>query len=109
MAASRFPIHGQTHQGSHSAEQMKAAFTELMDQSDPRLGVDNNWMSVYPYQVEAKPGPTVPLEVRYRNWLYADSMLRGVFRAPEGFTFEPQTAEVHAPAKSSGATRSTMR
>jgi glyoxylase-like metal-dependent hydrolase (beta-lactamase superfamily II) len=92
-----------------SAEQMKAVFTKIVDQPDPMFGVDNNWLSVYPYQVDAKPGETVRLEVRYRNWLYADSKVRASFRAPVGWKFEPETLEVKAGPKSQGTAAATMR
>jgi len=92
-----------------SAQEMKAAFTRILDQPDPMFGVDNNWLSVYPYQVEARPGDTVRLEVRYRNWLYADSRVTGSFRAPSGWKFEPDTVEVHAAAKSQGHAAATVR
>lgn len=73
------------------------------------FGLDNNWLSLYPYQVEANPGDTVKLEVRYRNWLFADSAVRGFFRGPSGWMFQPETAEVHAPPKSVGVAVVTMR
>jgi len=38
-------------------------------------------LALYSYQVEAKPGDEVALEVRYRNWLFADSMVRAM-RSP---------------------------
>src|ERR1700732_3023104 len=79
---------------------MKAAFTAIVDQPDPMFGVDNNWLSIYPYQIEANPGDTVKVEVRYRNWLYAESMVRGSFRSPEGWVFQPAAVELEAAPKS---------
>lgn len=91
-----------------NAEQMKATFTAILDQPDPMFGLDNNWFSVYPYQVEANPGETVQLELRYRNWLYADSAVTATFRGPDGWRFEPTTVEVRAPSKSQGSGRVTL-
>jgi hypothetical protein len=79
---------------------MKLAFTAVIDQPDVMFGMDNNWLSVYPYQVEANPGDVVKLQVRYRNWLFAESTVRATVRAPEGWAFEPGTVEVHAPPRS---------
>jgi glyoxylase-like metal-dependent hydrolase (beta-lactamase superfamily II) len=91
-----------------STEQMKAAFTAILDQPDPMFGVDNNWLSIYPYQIEANPGDTVKVEVRYRNWLYAESMVRASFRSPEGWIFQPAVVEVHAAPKSEARATVTL-
>jgi hypothetical protein len=78
------------HEVRNIAEIQKATgfkqmdFIATLDQPGPMFGLDNNWLSIYPYQVEAKPGDEVTLQVRYRNWLFADSMVRATFRAPEG-------------------------
>jgi glyoxylase-like metal-dependent hydrolase (beta-lactamase superfamily II) len=92
-----------------STEQMKAAFTAIVDQPDPMFGVDNNWLSIYPYQIEAQPGDTMKVGVRYRNWLYAESAVRGSFRSPEGWVFEPAVTELHAAPKSEARATVTMR
>jgi hypothetical protein len=61
------------------------------------------------YQVDSTPGDEVTLQVRYRNWLFADSMVRATFRAPEGWAFQPQIVEVHAPPKSTAPATATLR
>jgi glyoxylase-like metal-dependent hydrolase (beta-lactamase superfamily II) len=92
-----------------NSEEMKQAFTAVLDQPDPMFGMDNNWLSFYPYQLEAKPGDVVPLQVRYRNWVFADSTVQAAFRAPEGWVFQPETVEVHAPPRSMASATVTMR
>lgn len=92
-----------------NSEEMKQAFTEILDQPDPMLGLDNNWLSVYPYQVEAKPGDALTVQIRYRNWLFADSTVEVAFRAPDGWAFQPEAAEIHAPPKSMASATVSMR
>jgi glyoxylase-like metal-dependent hydrolase (beta-lactamase superfamily II) len=91
-----------------NAEQMKEAFGRLLDQPDPMFGLDNNWLSVYPYQMEAAPGDSVKFEVRYRNWLYAESTTSASFRVPAGWTIEPSTVQVHAAPKSQSVASVTL-
>jgi glyoxylase-like metal-dependent hydrolase (beta-lactamase superfamily II) len=92
-----------------STEQMKTVLARILDQPDPMFGVDNNWLSVYPYQVEAKPGETVEVEVRYRNWHNRVSTVSTQFRAPEGWEFAPASLEIRAQAKGTGTGRARFR
>jgi glyoxylase-like metal-dependent hydrolase (beta-lactamase superfamily II) len=79
-----------------NSEEMKEVFTRVLDQPNPMFGLDNNWSSAFPYQVEAKPGQEIHLEVRFRNWLYAEAKVRAAWRVPEGWSVDPPVAEVSA-------------
>jgi glyoxylase-like metal-dependent hydrolase (beta-lactamase superfamily II) len=92
-----------------SSEQMKEAFTRILDQPDAMFGVDNNWLSVYPYQSEADPGESIEVQLRYRNWLYAESRVQASFIAPDGWAFEPKAVQVIAPPKSTGTAVARVR
>jgi glyoxylase-like metal-dependent hydrolase (beta-lactamase superfamily II) len=92
-----------------NSEQMREAFTRILAQPDPMFGLDNNWVSIYPYQVDARPGETVDVQVRFRNWLYAPAKIVGTWRGPEGWSLEPAKVELHAFAKSEGSARARLR
>jgi len=81
------------------AEQVQGIWEQIIDQPDPEIGVDNNWVSIYPYQVEADPGDTVCYELRVRNWIGRDSHLRVEIKAPKGWFVTPPSAEVEVPGK----------
>ena len=76
-----------------------SAVREIIDQPDAQLGVDNNWASIYPYQIEAGLGDTLQYKLKIRNWLGGKSRLRAVFRAPEQWTVTPASVELDAAAR----------
>ncbi len=83
-----------------SSEEIHDAWRRIIDQPDPAIGVDNNWISFYPYQSEAGPGDTLRYELRIRNWIYRPSHLKATIRVPETWSASPSAVEVDAPAKS---------
>jgi glyoxylase-like metal-dependent hydrolase (beta-lactamase superfamily II) len=82
-----------------SAESMRKILSDIIDQPDAMFGVDNNWLSVYPYQSDLEPGQETELQLRYRNWLPHTSTVRARFRLPDGWRIEPAELEISAPAR----------
>lgn len=83
-----------------SSQEMNNAFRKIVDQPDPQIGVDNNWASFYPYQVEAGPGDKIRYQLRIRNWIYRESHLHAAVRVPNGWSVSPSTVDLVVPAKS---------
>lgn len=83
-----------------SSQETYNAFRRMIDQPDPEIGVDNNWASFYPYQVEAKPGDRLRYELRIRNWIYRESYLHAAIRIPDNWSVSPSTVDLVVPAKS---------
>jgi hypothetical protein len=50
-----------------TSEEIQDIWRRFIDQPDPAMGVDNNWVSFYPYQSEAGVGDTIQYELRFRN------------------------------------------
>ena len=92
-----------------NSEEMKEVFTRVLDQPNPMFGLDNNWISAFPYQVEAKPDQVVDVQVRFRNWLYASSKVHAKWRLPEGWSIEPASVEVEAPPYSAAKAIARLR
>ncbi len=92
-----------------NSEEMKEVFTRVLDQPNPMFGLDNNWISAFPYQVEAKAGQEVDVEVRFRNWLYGGAKVRATWRLPEGWSVEPAVVEVNASPYSSAKGKARLR
>lgn len=83
-----------------ASEETNAAFKRIIDQPDPQIGLDNNWASLYPYQVEASLGDTIRYELRVRNWINGDSRIKAVLVVPENWVAEPGSVDFTVPAKS---------
>jgi len=88
-----------------SSEEIQEIWSRIIDQPDPALGVDNNWVSFYPYQSEAGPGDTLQLELRVRNYIYRSSHLKATIKVPETWIASPGTVELDAAAKSEAHAR----
>jgi glyoxylase-like metal-dependent hydrolase (beta-lactamase superfamily II) len=93
----------------NNSEQMREAFARILDQPDPMFGLDNNWISVYPYQVEAKPGDSIDVQIRFRNWLYAPATITATWQTPEGWSLDPVKIQLRAFAKSESSARARLR
>jgi glyoxylase-like metal-dependent hydrolase (beta-lactamase superfamily II) len=83
-----------------SSEEIQSAWSRIIDQPDPAMGVDNNWVSFYPYQSEAGPGDTLQYELRFRNYVSRTSHLKATIKLPETWTASSSSVEISAPAKS---------
>jgi glyoxylase-like metal-dependent hydrolase (beta-lactamase superfamily II) len=88
-----------------SSEEIQGAWSRIIDQPDPALGVDNNWISLYPYQSDAGPGDTLHYELRVRNYVNRDSHFRAGIRLPHSWDAKPSLVEIDAPAKSEASVK----
>ncbi|MGA2984498.1 MAG: MBL fold metallo-hydrolase [Terriglobia bacterium] len=84
----------------NASEETNAALGRIIDQPDPEIGVDNNWASFYPYQIEASPGDTLRYELRIRNWIARPSRIEAVIVVPESWVTVPASVALTMPAKS---------
>jgi glyoxylase-like metal-dependent hydrolase (beta-lactamase superfamily II) len=102
------PQHFEWNKASHellecylrASEETNATFEKIIDQPDPEIGLDNNWASFYPYQVEAGPGDTLRYELRIRNWIYRPSHIKAAIVLPERWVSDPVCVDLTVPAKS---------
>ena len=92
-----------------SSEEIQSAWSRIIDQPDPAMGVDNNWVSFYPYQSEAGPGDTLQYELRFRNYVSRTSHLKATIKLPENWTASSSSVEISAPAKSEALAKFEVR
>jgi len=92
-----------------SSEEIQGTWSQIIDQPNPALGVDNNWVSFYPYQSEAGPGDTLNFELRFRNYVEGPTHLKGTIQLPEAWTASPDSLEIVASAKSEAKARFEVR
>jgi hypothetical protein len=83
-----------------SSEEVQDIWSRIIDQPDPEIGVDNNWISFYPYQSEAGPRDTVEYELRLRNWIYRPSQIKATIKLPATWIASPASVVINAPNKS---------
>jgi len=88
-----------------SSEEIQGVWSRIIDQPDPAMGVDNNWISFYPYQSEAGPGDTLQYELRFRNYVSRSGHLKATIKLPETWAGSPGSVEISAPAKSEALAR----
>jgi glyoxylase-like metal-dependent hydrolase (beta-lactamase superfamily II) len=88
-----------------SSEEIQGVWSRIIDQPDPALGVDNNWISFYPYQSDAGPGDTLHYELRIRNYVNRGSHFRAGIRLPRNWDAKPSLVEIDAPAKSEASVK----
>jgi glyoxylase-like metal-dependent hydrolase (beta-lactamase superfamily II) len=92
-----------------SSEEIQQTWSRIIDQPDPAMGVDNNWVSFYPYQIEAGPGDTVQYELRFRNGIARPIRLQATIKAPATWTISPRSVDIDAAPRSEAATRLEVR
>lgn len=92
-----------------ASEETNAAFKRIIDQPDPDIGVDNNWASFYPYQVETGPGDTLQYELRLRNWIARPSHIKAAIIVPENWVTVPKALALVVPAQSESSAKFAVK
>jgi len=92
-----------------TSEAIQDIWRRIVDQPDPAMGVDNNWVSFYPYQSEAGAGETLQYELRFRNGIEQASHLKAFIKAPSSWTVSPSSLEMEAAPKSQAAAKLEVR
>lgn len=92
-----------------SSEEVQDIWKRIIDQPDPAMGVDNNWVSFYPYQSEAGAGDTIQYELRFRNGIEQAVQLKAVIKAPASWTVSPSSLEMNANPRSEAAAKFEVR
>ncbi len=93
----------------NSAEEIQDIWSRIIDQPDPAIGIDNNWISFYPYQSDAEPGGTIQYELRVRNYIHRFSHLKATIKVPETWMASPASVEIDATAKSEALAKFEIR
>lgn len=65
-------------------------FAQVLDQPDPTLGMDPNWVEFYPYQVRIQPGERVTFRLLVTNHESGARSCAVRFRSVEGVALSPQ-------------------
>jgi glyoxylase-like metal-dependent hydrolase (beta-lactamase superfamily II) len=92
-----------------TSEEIQDIWRRIIDQPDPAMGVDNNWVFFYPYQSEAGAGDAIRYELRFRNGTERPSSLKASIRTPEPWTVSPRSVEMTAAPRSQATANLEVR
>jgi glyoxylase-like metal-dependent hydrolase (beta-lactamase superfamily II) len=93
------------HSYLRTSAEIQDIWRRIVDQPDPAIGVDNNWLSFYPYQSEADPGDAIQYELRFRNGADRPSRLKACIKAPESWAASPSSVEIEAAPRTQTAAK----
>lgn len=88
--------------------EQKRIFEGLIADSDTGYGLDPSWASIYPYQLTAKRGESLRLQVRIRNYRARPAKLAISLELPAGWDARPEMARIEAAAMSVAAADFTV-
>jgi len=83
-------------------------FHSVIADADCDFGLNPGWARLYPYQMEAKPGSSVAVELRVRNYRSKPMQMEAALVLPPGWTAAPEVAALTIPAKGDGSAGFTM-
>jgi glyoxylase-like metal-dependent hydrolase (beta-lactamase superfamily II) len=87
-----------TEQKMRRQEQL---FHELIADPDCNFGLDPSWCSIYPYQMQIRPGDETRAEVRVRNYRAAPMKMEVGLVAPGEWRIEPDVLRFEVAARAS--------
>lgn len=87
-----------TEQKMRRQEQL---FHELIADPDCNFGLDPSWCSIYPYQMQIRPGNETSAEVRVRNYRSAPMKMEVALVAPGEWRIEPDVLRFEVAARAS--------
>ena len=87
-----------TEQKMRRQEQL---FHELIADPDCNFGLDPSWCSIYPYQMQIRPGEETRAEVRVRNYRAAPMKMEVALVAPGEWRIEPDVLRFDVAARAS--------
>ena len=91
------------------AEGLRPRFERLIAWDDPNFGMDENWVSVFPYQNALRPGETGAVEARIRNHSSREMTLVLELDTPDGMSVKKEVQTTRIPAKGEGTARFRVR
>ena len=73
-------------------------FHEVIADPDVNFGLDPSWCSIYPYQMQIKPGDAARAEIRVKNYRKAPIKMEIALIAPSEWKIEPDVLRFEASA-----------
>lgn len=78
-------------------------FFDLLPDGETDFGMDPSWVSIYPYQIQARRGQPSQVEVRVRNYFSRPMRVEVALLAPAEWQVEPAIVRLDIPGRGSAA------
>jgi len=79
-------------------EKQDTLFRELIADPDTDMGLDPDWVQIYPYQTIAVRGRSTAMQLRVRNHRHTDLTLEMSLSLPAGWRSTPERVNLRVPA-----------
>ncbi len=83
-------------------QEQQQIFAGLVADNETNYGLDPSWASIYPYQLTAKRGGELRLQVRVRNYRPSAVKITASLALPAGWKARPEVANFEAAAMRTG-------
>jgi glyoxylase-like metal-dependent hydrolase (beta-lactamase superfamily II) len=78
-------------------------FAGIVADPEVNFGLDPSWCSLYPYQMQLRPGTAASSELRVRNYRERPMRIEAALVAPGEWVVEPEVVRLEVPARSQSA------
>jgi hypothetical protein len=78
-------------------------FRGIVADPDVNFGLDPSWCSLYPYQMQLRPGVAAEVELRVRNYRSRPMQIEAALVAPGEWAIEPDVVRLEVPPQSQSA------
>jgi glyoxylase-like metal-dependent hydrolase (beta-lactamase superfamily II) len=80
-------------------EKQQEYFRSVVADPDTDFGLNPSWASLYPYQLEARPGASAALDLRVRNYRSNPMQVEAALVVPAGWKVLPEIVTLSVPPK----------
>jgi glyoxylase-like metal-dependent hydrolase (beta-lactamase superfamily II) len=84
-------------------EKQQQYFFDVIADPDCNFGLNPSWIRLYPYQLLAETGTSVPLELRVRNYRSTPMLVEAALVLPPGWVASPEIVSITVPANGEAA------
>jgi glyoxylase-like metal-dependent hydrolase (beta-lactamase superfamily II) len=92
----------------HRLEKHQEYFQSVIADPDCNFGMNPSWVRLYPYQLQARAGTSVPVELHVRNYRSKPMQLEAALVLPAGWRASPEVASIAVPANGDSSAGFTL-
>ncbi|MBZ5543263.1 MAG: MBL fold metallo-hydrolase [Acidobacteriia bacterium] len=92
----------------HRLEKHQEYFYSVIADPDCNFGMNPSWVRLYPYQLQARAGSSVPVELHVRNYRAKPMQMEAALVLPAGWGASPEVAELSVPASGDSSAGFTL-
>jgi glyoxylase-like metal-dependent hydrolase (beta-lactamase superfamily II) len=92
----------------HRLEKHQKYFQSVIADPDCNFGMNPSWIRLYPYQLQARAGSSVPVELHVRNYRAKPMQLEAALVLPASWRASPEVGNLSVPASGDSSAGFTM-